>query len=143
VIASVATSEAIVDRRKSPFPSLSPDQAHAALRWLHATGKVRTADIVGALKKREQLVAEIKARLEVLGGEGLRYLGPASFRRRAGASRRRRKPSAKAQAVWRLQGRYMAAVRRLPKATRAKMKAIREKKGVLAAIAAANRMART
>jgi hypothetical protein len=33
----------------------------------------------------------------------------------------------------------MAAVRRLPKTARAKMKAIREKKGVLAAIATAKR----
>jgi hypothetical protein len=100
---------------------------------------VKASDIVGALKKREQLVAEIMERLEALGGEGMRFLGAGSFRRPSGPKRRRRKASAKAQAVWRLQGRYMAALRRLPRATRIKIKAIREKKGVLAAIAAAKK----
>jgi hypothetical protein len=42
--------------------------------------------------------------------------------------------------MYQQQGRYMAAVRQLPKAARAKIKAVREKSGVRAAIAAAKRM---
>jgi hypothetical protein len=44
--------------------------------------------------------------------------------------------------MYQQQGRYMAAVRQLSKADRAKVKAIREKSGVRAAIAAAKRMAK-
>lgn len=47
---------------------------------------------------------------------------------------RRRKVSAKARAAWKAQGRYMAAVRRLSKADRAKVRAVREKSGIRAAI---------
>jgi hypothetical protein len=43
--------------------------------------------------------------------------------------------------MYQRQGRYMAAVRQLPKADRAKIKAIREKSGVRAATAAAKQMA--
>jgi hypothetical protein len=44
--------------------------------------------------------------------------------------------------MYQAQGRYMAAVRPLTKEQRAKIKAIREKSGVQAAIAAAKRMAK-
>jgi hypothetical protein len=47
----------------------------------------------------------------------------------------------RAEAAWRAQGRYLGAVRRLSKVNRAKVKAIREKKGVGSAIAAAKRIA--
>ena len=49
-------------RRKTRFPSLSPDQAHASLRWLHATGAVTAKQIDDALHHRERLMAEIRAR---------------------------------------------------------------------------------
>jgi hypothetical protein len=128
-------------RRKTAFPRLSPDQAHAALRWLHAVGKVKASDIAGALKGREQLVQEIKARLEQLGGEGLRFLrGPEGLQKRARKAQKR--VSKAARAAWKAQGRYMAAVRRLSKADRGKIKALRDKAGVRAAIAAAKRMAK-
>jgi hypothetical protein len=63
--------------------------------------------------------------------------GPASLIPRK--ARKRRKASAKARAAWKAQGRYMAAVRRLPKAARDRIKVIREKKGVLKAFATAKR----
>lgn len=127
-------------RRKTAFPRLSPAEAHAALRWLHALRKVKASDIAGALKHREQLVQEIKERLEQLGGEGFRFLrGLDGLRKRTRKAPKR--ASKAARAAWRAQGRYMAAVRRLPKADRAKVKAIREKSGVRAAIAAAKRLA--
>ena len=127
-------------RRKSRFPKLSERDAHAALRCLHATGAITARQIADALQKREELVAEIKARLEELGGQSARFLTPAvAVRWKA----RRRRVSAKAQAAWRAQGRYMAALRRLPKAARAKVAATRKAKGVSAAVAAAKKMAKS
>jgi hypothetical protein len=93
--------EADVAGRLGNFPAISPEQAHGALRWLVATGRVQNAQIRKALRDREQFVAEVKARLEALGGEGLRFLiGPAALQRRL--RRKRRKASAKARAAWRL-----------------------------------------
>jgi hypothetical protein len=131
----------VAGRKKAPLPKLSAEDALAALRWLHATGVVTAKQIAGALRKREELVEEIRQRLEALGGHGARFLtGVAALKRPPAAIRRRRKISVRAQAVWRAQGRYMAAVRRLSKANRAKVKRIREAKGVAEAIAAARRM---
>jgi hypothetical protein len=130
--------EVNVRGRKASFPALSAADAHAALRWLHATGKVTAREISGALKERENLVREIKNRLEALGGEGLMFLtNPAALRPR---TPRRRKASRKAQAAWRAQGRYMAAVRRLSKADRAKVKAARERGGVSSALRLARKL---
>jgi hypothetical protein len=127
--------------RKSPFPKLAADEAHAALRWLHALGKVSAKEIAGALKERDRLAAEIRARLEQLGGQGGRFLTSVAALQRP-AKRRLRRVSAKARAAWAAQGRYMAAVRRLPKAARVKVAAIRKAKGVKAAIAAAKKVSR-
>jgi hypothetical protein len=52
----------------------------------------------------------------------------------------RRRPSAKARAARKAQGRYLGAVRLLSAANRAKVKAIREKKGIRAAITAAKKL---
>jgi hypothetical protein len=127
--------------RKSRFPKLSERDAHSALRWLHATGNVTAKQIAGALRKRDELVAEIKARLEELGGEGARFLTSVAALRRT-APRGRRKVSAKARAAWAAQGRYMAVVRQLPETARAKVASIRKAKGVQAAIREAKRIAR-
>jgi hypothetical protein len=64
--------------------------------------------------------------------------------RTAGRKVARRKPriSAVTRKLYQQQGRYMAALRNLPKEQRVKIKAIREKSGVRAAIAAAKTMAR-
>ncbi len=127
--------------RKSKFPKLSPSQAHAALRWLHALGKVTANDIKNAIGHREKLVAEIKARLEQLGGEGLRFLrGPEALKRPP--RRKAKRVSAAARVAWKTQGQYLGAVRPLSKADRLKVKAIREKSGVRAAIAAAKKIAK-
>jgi hypothetical protein len=120
-------------RKKKPFPKISAEDAHAALRWLHATGKVTSSDIVRALRKRDQLVEEIKQRLEELGGKGLWFP-----RNKEGLRRRpkRGKASAKARAAWKAQGRYLAALKPLSKANRLKVSAIRERSGIRAALAA-------
>lgn len=59
---------------RATFEGLSPEDAHAALKWMAATGKVTVKEIRTALKKRAKLVAEVRAQLESLGGEGLRFL---------------------------------------------------------------------
>lgn len=123
------------------FPKLTAEQAHAALRWLHSLGKVKASDIVGALKRRDQLVEDIKQRLEQLGGEGLRFLrGPVGLKRPP--VKRRKRPSAKARAAWKAHGRYLGAVRRLSASDRTRVKKLREAKGVRAAIAEAKRIAK-
>ena len=128
--------------RKQKFPKLTSDQAHAALRWLHALGKVTARDIESALGHRDRLVAEIRERLEQLGGEGLRFLRGPEALNRTPVKRRRPRASAKAQAAWKAQGRYLGAVRQLSAANRAKVKVIREKKGIRAAITAAKKLAK-
>ena len=66
--------------------------------------------------------------------------GPEGLARRP--AMRRRKASAKARAAWKVQGRYLGAVRQLSTANRAKVKAIREKKRLRAAITAARKLAK-
>jgi hypothetical protein len=109
------------------------------LKWFAATKRITAREIQDALRKRDELVEEIHRRLEELGGQGARFLTSAAALRRP-AKRRRRRVSAKARAAWKAQGRYMAAVRPLPKTARAKVAAIRKAKGITAAIAQAKRL---
>ena len=94
------------------------------------------------------MVSELRKRLAVLEGVNAKN-GPFPMRaaavRRAGrkATRKaKRRVSAARRAAMRAQGRYLGAIRQLSKAARKKIKAIREKSGVKAAIAAAKRMTR-
>lgn len=128
-------------RGKRRFPNLTREDAHAALRWLVATGVVSAKQIADALKKRQELVEEIRSHLEAFGAGGGRFLLPGEPPTRP-ATRRRRKPSAKARAAWQQQGRYMGFMRGLSKADRTKVRAVREKSGVRAAIATAKRLAK-
>ena len=129
--------------QEKKFPTLSGDEAVAAIKWLIASRKITAKHVTDALKQRERLVEEIRERVAALGSDGLRLLRPRGVPRRARGQRRRKKPISKArQAAWRAQGRYLAAVRRLPKASRLQVRAIREKKGIRAAITAAKKMAK-
>jgi hypothetical protein len=127
-------------RRLRSNRGLSAQQAHQALSVLLHDGKVRASDVWDALKRRERLVRELRERLVafergVLGGGGRKA-------QTAYARRRRKTISAARRAAMRSHGRYLAAVRPLSRAARAKVKTIREKSGVTAAIAAAKRMVR-
>lgn len=128
--------------RKAAFPKITAEDALAALRWLHALGKVTAKDIERAFSKRAELMAEIRAKLEALGAEGMRFVKGTEASRRTPATRRRRRPSAKAVAAWKTQGRYMATMRRLSKMHRVKVEAVRAKKGVEAAIVVAQRISK-
>lgn len=110
-------------------------------------------EIRKALQRRDRLIRALRTSLAALEqevGRLGRQFKDSPFPmvgRRTGATKRRatrKKPriSAATRKIYQQQGRYMAAVRQLPKADRAKFKAIREKSGVRAAIAAAKRMAK-
>jgi len=117
---------------------LTAHHAALALQMLIEDGKIAARDVAAALKRREQMVRELRAKLASLG-EDAGKLGRAAL----GDAKTRRQRLTQAQRVARqAQGRYMAAIRSLSKAARAKVKAVREESGVDAAIRAARKMAR-
>jgi hypothetical protein len=110
------------------------------LHMLISEGRVATREL-RAMLKRQKLIEKLRRRLEALEGQGLAVGDTVRRSARPAARRVKRRVSAARRAAMKAQGRYLAAIRRQPKAARAKIKAIREKSGVKAAIAAAKRMA--
>ena len=130
-------------KAKPPLPELTPGDAHAVIRWLYALGKVTARDIRTALRERDSLVAEITGRLEDLGGQGGRFLQSIDSLQRA-VAREGVRPgvTARERAAWRAECRLEAALRVLPRTARLRVRAVRESKGVGAAIAEAKRLGR-
>lgn len=139
-------------RRRRSSLALSGDQARAALAILIQEGRLAAGEVRKALQRRDRLIRALRASLAALEagavGVGKRLFGdraPRTARKARTATRKvaRRKPkiSAATRKIYQQQGRYMAALRNLSKEARAKVKAIREKAGVKAAIAAAKRLA--
>ncbi len=135
-------------RRRRQSLALSGEHARQALAVLIQEGKLAVGEVKKALQRRDRLVRALRASLAALEAGvvkvGQRVLKDGPFPmagKRKTAKRRavRRKPriSAATRKMYQQQGRYMAAVRQLPKASRAKVEVIREKSGVKAAIAAA------
>lgn len=123
-------------------PSLSPERAAQALSILIHEGKLKAADVTRALRRRERLIRELTGRLSSLGHEVSGVAASLVGRRGRRATGRRSAKISKAQrAARKAQGHYLGAIRPLSKANRAKVKAIREKAGVRAAIATAKRIA--
>jgi hypothetical protein len=112
---------------------IAANHAVHALHLLVAEGKIKTQDIASALKRREALIADLRQRLAALEA-GIVSAGRTMER----TAKRRLSP--KRRAALKLHGQYLGFVRPLSKAAKAKVKAIREKSGVRAAIAAARRM---
>lgn len=134
---------------KSKPPRITAELARQALHVLISEGRLTAKEVTKALQRRQELLRELRQRLAALGeeasGQVVRAVraGRLASRGKGTKRRRARKPPSRAQrAAWAAQGRYMAAVRRLPKGARAKIKAIREKSGVKTATAAAKRLAR-
>lgn len=119
--------------------NLSSEHAAHALHVLVADGKIAATDVTRALKRREKMIRELRERLATLergvsGGIG-RKVRPARVRKH-------RKPiSAARKAAMKAHGRYLGSIRPLSKSNRTKVKAIRQKEGVHAAIKAARTMA--
>lgn len=119
---------------------LTGQHAAYALQMLIEDGKIAGRDVVQALKRREKTVRELRARLTALGED----VSKSVVRAANGSARiqKARKQISKAQRTARqAQGRYMAAVRQLSKDARKKVKVIRAKSGVDAAIREARRLA--
>jgi plasmid stabilization system protein ParE len=126
---------------------LTPDQAHYVITTLVAQRKLRPSQITRALRSREQEIRALRERLASLermsgGGASAQTSRGAARRGRrpssASAPVRRRKMSPKVRALRRLQGKYMGFVRGLKPAEKARVRSVREKQGMAAAIALAS-----
>jgi hypothetical protein len=136
---------------------LTPDQAHYVLTTLVAQRKLRQTQIDQALRNRDSEIRSLRERLASL--EGMSDGASSSSGRRGGRGRgrgaasrsgssapasrpiRRRKMSPKVRALRRLQGKYMGFVRGLKPAEKARVRAVREKQGMGAAIQLASSLA--
>ena len=133
-------------RKTKKALKLTAHHAVIALNMLVEEGKIAYADIAGAIKRREKLIQDLRAKLSSLEkasapvARRLASAGRDAVRR---ARPRARKAISRAQkTARRAQGRYMAAVRRLSEDARAKIREIRKQSGVDAAIKAALKMAK-
>ena len=120
---------------------LSARHAGLALQMLIEEGRIAAGDVARALKNREKLIKELKARLaeiESVSRPVARRLASAGRKAVRRVAPRARKAITRAQRVARqAQGRYMAAVRSLSEDARVKIREIRKQSGVDAAIKAA------
>jgi len=134
-----------VKKRKSrTLPGITSEQARQALNVLVAEGRIAAAEVSRALRRREKLVRELRARLHSLGEEVARAARDAAPSRKTRAAIRRGAKQAITEAqraARQAQGQYLGAIRRLSKASRAKVREIRKSDGVRAAIAAAKKLA--
>lgn len=122
--------------------NLTPEQSQYVLATLVRQGKVRNSQIESALKGRAQEIRDLRERLASLeamsdSGRGARGARRAPARRRP----TRRRMSPRVRALRKLQGKYMGYVRRLKPADKARVRAIREKQGMEAAIRLASSIA--
>lgn len=118
--------------------NLTAKHAALALQMLIEDGKIAARDVTAALKRREQMVRDLRAKLASLGEEAGAIVRGAS----KDAAKTRRRLTRAQKTARQAQGRYMAAVRRLSKGAKARIKAIRAESGVEAAIRAAQKMTR-
>ena len=125
---------------------LSDGQAHYVLNALVSEGKVRAAQVRDVLKNREREIRVLRERLaalEKLAPAGAsRTAGGARASRRSGKIRARRvRMSPRLRALRKLQGKYMGYVRRLKPAEKSRVRGVREKQGMDAAIRLAQSLA--
>ena len=122
---------------------LTPDQAHYVLTTLLAQRTLRQAQVEKALRNRDSEIRSLRERLASLEGMTDGARAPSGRRRAASAARpvHRRKMSPKVRALRRLQGKYMGFVRGLKPAEKARVRSVREKQGMAAAIHLASSLA--
>ena len=124
---------------------MTPDESHYVLQSLMSQGRIRQNQVRAVLNGRTKEIASLRERLAAL--EGIRAGrsrrgGQTSKKSARGVRRRRVAISPKVRALRRLQGKYMGYVRRLKPAEKARVRAIREKEGMQAAIRLAASLAR-
>lgn len=140
VLSAAEGDPAMPKRRRTSL--LSPDRAAQAVSILIHEGKLKAQDVARALRRRERLIRELTGKLSSLGHEASDAAGSLVGRRGPRAVKKPARISKAQRAARQAQGRYLGAIRRLSKANRVKVKAIREKAGVREAIAAAKKIAR-
>ena len=135
-------------RKTAMLPRISAEQARQALHVLVAEGRIAAREVANALARREKLVRELRSRLTALGEDAVgamdraaRGAGVSLSTRRAVRRRARVAITAAQKSARQAQGRYLGAIRRLSKASRARIREIRKRQGVQAAIAAAKKLA--
>src|SRR5262245_59667693 len=135
--------------KKGRTMKLTPSQSHYVLGILVSQGRIREGLIRTALKRRVEEIRMLRERLaslEQLSSAG----GPAPRgrrrRRAARAAVRRVRGAAlsgKVRGLRRLQGKNMGYVRRLKATEKARVRSVREKSGMLAAIKLAQSLAKS
>lgn len=118
-------------------------QAQYVLQALVERRKVAARHIQEILRDREREISALRRRLAALEAGGVRAAAEAVGRVIPGARPVRRRLSPKVRALRRQQGEYMGLVRRLKPAEKTRVRAVREKKGLTAAIRAARAMRRS
>ncbi|HVE65944.1 MAG TPA: hypothetical protein VNC59_05140 [Thermoanaerobaculia bacterium] len=121
---------------------MTPAESHYVLQTLIAQRKVRQSQIAAVLGGRTKEIASLRERLADL--EGIEGGARRTDRRQAAARPRGRRNvtiSPKVRALRRLQGKYMGYVRRLKPAEKARVREVREKQGMQAAIRLASSLA--
>ncbi len=113
---------------------LDSREAHYVLQTLVARRKIAEKHIREVLNDREREIAALKRRLGELERVGARMAAEAIPTAARAARRVRRRMSPKVRALRQKQGQYMGLVRRLKPAEKARVRAVREKKGLPAAI---------
>jgi hypothetical protein len=120
---------------------LDPRQSHYVLQTLLARRQVVARHVRQILRDWKKEIAALRdrlARLEELGGRGAAKAGRKTVAKAAGKTaakaRAKRRLSPRVLALRRQQGRYMGLVRRLTEAEKARVRGLREKKGLPAAI---------
>lgn len=126
------------------MPNLTPSESHYVLHALLSSGALRATQVEKALRGRADEIRMLRERLASLesispasGGSASKPGGRRRGRRAAAkpaAARPRRRMSAKTRALRRLQGKYMGLVRGLKVSEKARVRAVREKQGMAAAI---------
>jgi hypothetical protein len=126
---------------------LTPAESHYVLQSLMSQGRIRLNQVKAVLNGRSKVIAELRERLaslEGIGGAGTRRRGrrPAASTKQS-TQKRRVAISPKVRALRRLQGKYMGYVRRLKPAEKARVREVREKQGMQAAIRLAASLSKT
>lgn len=114
---------------------MTPAESDYVLQTLLSQGKVRQSQVSAVLGGRAKEIADLRERLAAL--EGIKSASRGKGRRPAATRPARRRNvtiSPKVRALRRLQGKYMGYVRRLKLAEKARVREVREKQGIQAAI---------
>jgi hypothetical protein len=116
---------------------MTPSESQYVLQTLISQGRIRENQVRAVLNGRAKEIAELRERLatlEGMDGGGSRRGRRKGVANRRPARRRRVAISSKVRALRRLQGKYMGYVRRLSAAEKARVRTVREKQGMQAAI---------